>query len=419
MRTEEDRFGTITLPDECLYGIQTARCLENLSFSGFELSRYPRLITSLALVKRACAQTNAHSSVISKNIAKAIESACITLEAGEHHDQFPIDMLHGGGSIGFNVNINEVIANLANISLGEKPGSYNPVQVKQHVNACQSTADVCHTALRLALLAAGDQLLEELASLKHSLNSKKQELAPIQTIARTCLQDAMNVSLGTYFEGYEELVNRRSAELAHKLEALHRINLGGTVIGSGDGATPEYRNIVVEILSAVAGKKLTLRQSLYDAAQNMDDVAAVSAELRILAQSMIKVAMDIRLLSSGPQTGFAEIILPAVQDGSSFFVHKINPVVPETLIQGCMQVIGADRVVQAALEHGELNLNIFEGIAAKNLLEAFSMLTSSLRLFRLRCLDGITANEERCKQYASNNRFSLTMPAPAANSASN
>lgn len=406
MRTEEDRFGSVSLPDDCLYGIQTARCLENMNFSGFELSRYPGFIKALALVKRACARANASASVIPQNVAKAIETACLSIESGKHHDQFPIDMLHGGGSIGFNVNINEVIANLANIELGEKPGVYAPVKVKEHVNASQSTADVCHTALRLALLCAGEELTEELRALLNSFSLKKEELVSVQTIARTCLQDAMNVSLSTYFEAYEELAKRRLGNLKHCLAALNKINLGGTVIGTGDGATPEYRGMIVETLSQLSQRKLLLRDSLYDAAQNMDDIATVSSELRILAQSMIKVAMDMRLLSSGPQAGFAEVILPAVQDGSSFFAQKVNPVVPETLIQACMQVTGADRVVQAALEHGELNLNIFEGIAAKNLLEAFFMLTSSLRLFRLRCLDGIAPNEERCRQYASYNRFS-------------
>jgi len=401
VREEHDRFGTIALPPECLYGIQTARCVENLSFSQSRLSDYPEFLSAMALVKLACAKANLSAGVIDSAAASSIEGACAEINSGLYREQFPVDMLHGGGGIAFNVNLNEVIANVANLKLGGKPGSYSPVHPRVHVNASQSTADVCHTALRLALLGRSEELLGRLRLLEQAFAAKRADLAAVTTISRTCLQDALPVALSETFGAFEALVGRRTDELLQSTAKLVAVNLGGTVIGSGAGAPREYRAVVIKELSGLCGREMKTRENLYDAAQNIDDIGAVSAQLRLLAQTLIKVAKDIRLLSSGPNAGFAEITLPQLQDGSSFFAGKVNPVVPETLIQACMQVLGCDTVVQAAIEHGELNLNVFEGATVKNLIDAFNMLSAATTLFTEKCVTGIEPNRERCERYAN------------------
>jgi len=398
MRVERDSLGTLELESGCLYGIQTSRSLMNTTFSSSKLRDYPEVILSLSVVKQACARANAETGMISSDIADLLEDACSLLATGIYNEHFPVDMLHGGGYIAFNQNINEVLANLSNQSQGNAPGSNTPVDPKKHVNASQSTADVCHTGMRIAIFRESRNLLEQLELASDAMGELRAKFAHITTLARTCLRDAMPVSLGETFGAFEALLRRRHERLTSSLSCLSEVNLGGTVIGSGDGATPAYALAVVRILSELLPDMPVYRRSnLYDAAQNIDDLASISAELRILSEGLIKVCKDLRLLASGPNGGFGELILPGVQEGSSFFLGKFNPIVPETVIQACMQVLGADRVVQAAHEHGELNLNIFEGAAAKNILDAIKMLKNALALLTDKCILGIQADEARCK----------------------
>lgn len=401
MREETDQIGTIEIFEEALYGIQTLRTLNNLSFSGLTLCRYPIYIESLALVKKAAALANYEAGVIDEEIKKAIIHACNSLIKGEHYEQFPIDLLHGGGGIGTNMNVNEVIANLANEFLGYPRGSYTPVHPADHVNASQSTSDVCHTAIRLAIMKSCQSFFVVLENLIEEINVKACEFQSVTTIARTCLQDGMRIQLGDTFSGYGQVIQRRLYSLQEATRKLQFINLGGTVIGSGVGAPEIYRDKVVPKLCEVSGFELFHRENLFDAAQNIDDLAGVSSELRILASCLIKLAKDLRLLSSGPEAGFGEIQLPAVQAGSSFFPGKINPVIPETVIQCCFQVVGCDSVVQATLEHGELGLNVFEGAAGANILHAVEMLEKVLVTFTEKCIKGIEANRENCEEYAN------------------
>jgi aspartate ammonia-lyase len=401
MREEADQFGTIEISKNALYGIQTVRTLQNLSFSSRILSRYPTYIESLAMVKKAAVLANQEAGVLEGHIAIAIIQACDSLIEGNHHEQFPIDILHGGGGIGTNMNVNEVIANLANEFLRYPRGSYSPVHPVEHVNASQSTSDVCHTAIRLAIMKSFQPLFAALDQLVVVIKAKAEEFQEVTTIARTCLQDGMRVQLGETFRGYSQVIKRRLKSLEEAVTKLHSINLGGTVIGSGVGAPKAYRDTVVSKLCEVSGIDLSHRENLYDAAQNIDDLARVSSELRILASCLLKLAKDLRLLSSGPEAGFAEIQLPAVQAGSSFFPGKVNPVIPETLIQCCFQVIGCDQVVQTTLEHGELGLNVFEGAAGANILDAMVMLEKALTTFTEKCIKGIEANRERCEELAN------------------
>ena len=399
-RIERDQLGELPLPMAALYGIHTARAVANLGFSGRTLGGYPIYLGALMLVKRAAARANREAGVLDERRARAIDDACDTLRRGAQLDHFPVDLLGGGGGIAVNMNVNEVLANLANEALGSARGSYDPVHPKTHVNASQSTADVCHSAARLALLEHWEALQSPLQDCVAALAAKAAELQPVTTRARTCLQDALPVSLGAHFSGYVALLERRTSELFRSVLALRRINLGGTVIGSGDGASPAYRARVVAVLAEVAGRELWRRDNLYDAAQNLDDLGAVSAQLAQLAEALMKIAQDLRLLSSGPDAGFGELTLPAVQEGSSFFAAKINPVVPETLLQCGFQVLACDRAVRLAVERGELNLNVFEGAAVANLFDAFAMLTRAVPLFTERCVKGIAANRQRCRALA-------------------
>ncbi|WML58729.1 lyase family protein [Neobacillus sp. PS2-9] len=401
MREESDQFGAVEISKDALYGIQTVRTMQNLSFSGRTLSQYSTYIESLALVKKAAALANQEAGIIDNIIGNAIMIACDSLIKGDYHEHFPIDILHGGGGIGTNMNMNEVIANLANELFGTPRGSYSPIHPADQVNASQSTSDVCHTAIRLAIMKRSEPLFAALDQLIEAIKSKAVEFQDVTTIARTCLQDGMRVQLGDTFSGYSQVINRRLLSLEEATSKLHFINLGGTVIGSGVGAPQAYRDTVVSKLCEVSGIDLAHRENLYDAAQNIDDLARVSSELRILASCLIKLAKDLRLLSSGPEAGFAEIQLPAVQAGSSFFPGKVNPVIPETLIQCCFQVIGCDSVVQSTLEHGELGLNVFEGAAGVNILDAMGMLEKALVTFTEKCIREIEANRERCEELSN------------------
>jgi aspartate ammonia-lyase len=404
-RIEKDLLGECAVPADALYGIHTLRAVENLGFSGRILANYPDYIRALATVKKAAARANRDARVLDARRLEAIERACDLLIRGEHLAQFPVDMLVGGGGFAINMNVNEVIANLANEYLGRARGSYEPVHPKLHVNASQSTADVCHTAVRMTVLNRWGELRRTLGQCVTTFRAKAAELRPVVTIARTCLQDASPVSLGELFGGHAEVIARRTGELAESVTRLTRINLGGTAIGSGSGAPAAYRRTIVKRLNELTGRKFTLRRDLYDAAQNIDDLAAVSAQLAMLAEVLIKIAQDFRLLSSGPEGGFGEIILPAVQEGSSIFPGKINPAIPETMIQCCFQVLGCERSARLALERGELNLNIFEGAAAVNVLDAIEMMKRSVATFSSHCVSGITANKKRCRELASRARY--------------
>jgi aspartate ammonia-lyase len=397
-RIEEDLFGKVELPEDALYGIQTCRSVENMSFSGRKLRDYPEYVAALAEVKKAAAITNQRTGLLTRTIAQAIEQACDEVAQGCHDEQFIVDPYHGGGCIGSNMNMNEVVANLANELLGGEPGGYAPVHPNDHVNASQSTSDACHTALRIAILRTEAALEPELERLADALADKSRAFADVRTITRTCLQDGMQDTLGSLFAGYEQGLRRRLRELNRVTRALEAVNLGGTVIGSGVGASDAYRERIIGALQETTGLPLRHRDNLYDASMNMDDIAAVSSELQLLSGMLIKLAKDLRLLSSGPEAGFAELKLPAVQAGSSFFPGKVNPVVPETLIQCCFQVIGLDRSVQASLEHGELNLNVWEGLAGFNVLDSLRMLRRAAALFTDKCVSGIEANMERCEE---------------------
>lgn len=400
-RRERDLLGELEVSGAALYGIHTVRAVNNLNFSGRILAHCPAYVVALATVKKAAARANRDAGVLAPRVAIAIDRACDALIRGECADQFPVDLLAGGGEIAVNMNINEVIANLANESIGGRRGDYAPVDPKVHVNASQSTSDVCHSAARIAILRTWDTLENALDGCASTLREKAREFTNVMTLARTCLRDAEPASLGEFFGAQGQAVRRRTRELSRSVGVLRQINLGGTAIGSGRGAPARYRARVMRYAREFSGIALRTRANLYDAAQNIDDLGEVAVQIALLAEVLIKVASDLRLLSSGPQGGFGELQLPAVQEGSSFFPGKINPAVPETMLQCCFQVMGCERSVRVALERGELNLNVYAGTAVANLLDMMAMMERAVSLFTDRCLIGITADAERCRNLAA------------------
>lgn len=404
VRSERDALGELAIPADALWGIHTARALANLRFSRRTLGAAPAYLRALARVKRAAARANQRAGVLEPRSAGAIERAALALENGVHAEQFPVDLLGGGGSIGVHMNLNEVLANLANEALGARRGAYAPVRVLEHVSASQSTADVCHTGARLAIRSLALRLDDALGSATAGLDAKALELEPLQTLARTCLRDALPVPAAVLVRGWAGLLERARQALRHALVPLDAVVLGGTVIGTGAGAPAAYRDSVVPILAELEGRALTLREDLPDALQNGDDLAGVSRAAVAVANALAKIGSDLRLLFSGPEGGFGELELPHVQAGSSFFAGKSNPVVPETAIACALEVLGLDRTVQAALERAELHLHVFDGVAAASLFDALELETNAVTLLDSRCLRGLRANEARCRALAASVR---------------
>ena len=392
-RIERDRLGALELPADALAGIHSERALRHLGFSGRRLADYPELVRALAQVKRAAARANRAAGVLPPREAAAIEAACEALESGLHAEALAVDPLAGGGGVALNMNANEVIAGLA-----RRAGV--PLDPKRHVNASQSSADVCQTAHRLAVLERGSALAAALADLVAALREQAAAGRDLPTIARTCLRDGIATNAGALFAAHAEALARRSDALALAVDALRAVSLGGTVIGSGEGAPAAYREVVLVELAATSGRALTRRPSLEDAAQNADDLGAVAAELAALARAGIKLGADLRLLASGPATGFGELELPPVIEGSSFFAGKSNPVVPETLLHCCFQVLGCERAAQLAVERGELQLNVFEAVAAVNVLDAMAMLERAIPCAAC-CVRDLRFDAERCRAHAA------------------
>lgn len=377
--------------ESVLYGEQTKLTLENMSFTNVHLAQFPFYIAALAQVKKACANANAKAGALDEKKARLIAAACDRLAQGEYLDQFPVDVFHGGGGIGINMNINEVLHSLTN-------GGAHAID---DINACQSTSDVCHTALRISLIRLLGGLDEALEALLSSVERKADEFHAIITIARTCWQDGMKIPLAAMFEGLAAALTRQRAQIGELRAGLHRINLGWTVVGSGTGATDAYRAHILAELGEATGLPMRWRENLYDAAQYPDDLARASAEVKIIAGILSKFARDLRLLSSGPETGLGELKVPAVQAGSSFFPGKVNPVIPEMMIQCAMLVSGNNGIIQDALDLGEVHLNLWEEMMGFLLMENITMLTKATHLFNVRCVKGIEANEAVCAAYAN------------------
>lgn len=391
-RVEQDYLGEVSIPADKLFGINSARGAENLTVSPLTIAHYPAFVTAFAQCKWAAALANRDVGKLTDGQATAIEQACRDLIDGQFCDSLIVDLLEGSGGTSTNMNFNEVIANRAAQVAGGVIGAYQVVHPNDHVNASQSTNDVYPSALKIATYALLAPLVDEIAALSDVLDAKAAEFADVLHLGRTCLQDAQPMMLGQVFGGYAALARRLAEGLAEVRGQLLTLPLGGTAIGTGFGAPPEYREAVYRHLRAITGVEFAPPADPFDAMQNMDVFSRVSGELRTAAASIAKIASDLTILSSGPAGGLGEIRLPMVQAGSSIMPGKVNPVVPMAMIQIGFAVTGNDVSVANAVQYGQLEINHFEPIVTQRVFDSIMMLTNGVRVFRDRCIARIEAD---------------------------
>jgi aspartate ammonia-lyase len=401
-RVEHDLLGEREVNQSWYYGIQTLRATENYNITGIPISYYPRLIQSLAYIKKAAALANRELGLLPQDVASAITTACDEIIAGSLHDQFVVDVVQGGAGTSTNMNANEVIANRALEILGYEKGHYDIIHPLNHVNMSQSTNDVYPTALRLTLSWKLDELIREMGGLQQSLQAKGEEFADVLKVARTQLQDAIPITLGQEFQAYSVTVGEDIQRVGEAQMLIREINMGATAIGTGLNSHPEYASLVTKILRDLTGIPVIESQNLVEATQDTGAYVQLSGVLKRVAVKLSKICNDLRLMASGPRAGFNEINLPAVAPGSSIMPGKINPVIPEVVNQVAYEVIGHDVTVTMAAEAGQLELNAFEPIIAYNLFRSMDMLGRACQTLVRRCIDGITANRDRCRQMVEN-----------------
>ncbi len=398
MRTEQDSLGSKLLPADVYYGIQTLRAIENFQISG--LRSRPAFIRAIARIKRAAAEANLRLGLLRPTMARAIIAASQEMIDGRHDDQFRVDVYQAGAGTSFNMNANEVIANRALELLKKRRGDYEAVNPNDHVNMAQSTNDIIPTSIRLASLDLLQSLDRSLEMLERACLTKGREFRRVVKSARTHLQDAVPIMLGRDFQAYGRMVGESRRRLRQVAQALCELNIGGTAAGTGLNAHPRYQQLVVQRLRALTGQPLRPAQDLVAIMQSMADFADLSGALNTLAVDLTKIANDLRLLASGPRTGWFEINLPALQPGSSIMPGKVNPVMPEMLNMVCYQVMGNHLTVTMAAQAGQLELNVMMPLIAHNLIFSLEILTHATNALATKCIGGITANVKRCRDYA-------------------
>ena len=395
-RVERDPLGEVRVPAEAYYGAQTQRAVENFPISGI---RAPTpLVIATILIKQACARANAALGRLDATVADAIVKAADEILSGELRNHFVVDVYQAGAGTSHNMNANELLANRASEILGEPRGTYKKVHPNDHVNMGQSTNDVYPTATRLAILIVLPYALETATRLAQALQQKSDEFSGVLKTGRTHLQDAVPMTLGQEFSGYADNVGQGAAVLARSADALHELNLGATAVGTGLNAGDDFTKQSIDNLANATKLRVMPARNRFRVTQSMGDVLAYSGALRRLAMEVDKVASDLRLLSSGPRAGFAEIRLPPVQPGSSIMPGKVNPSVPEMVNQVCQQVFGCDAAILASAAAGQLELNVMMPVMAWNALQATSILGNAMHVLTDRCVSGITADEARCRE---------------------
>ena len=398
LRREKDSLGFVEVPAEAMYGAQTARAVENYPISG--LRAHPALIRAVAMIKRAAAEANGELGTVSRERADAIARAAQEVIDGKWDREFVVDVFQAGAGVSFHMNTNEVIANRANQILGEPLGSYAKVHANDHVNFGQSTNDVFPTAMRLGTLLALEDLYPVLDALVYSFADKDREFDDVVKAGRTHMQDAVPIRLGQEFAAYGVAFAKAKKAIVRAAGSLRELGLGGSAVGTGLNTHPEYRAKAIARLAQISGQELAPAADMRWAMQSCAPMAEVSGALRSLALELIRIANDLRLLSSGPNTGFNEIHLPSLQPGSSIMPGKVNPVIPELAAMVGFQVVGNDTVVAMAVQAGQLELNVMMPAMALNVLQSVTILTNTLRQVDERCVRGITANREKCQLYA-------------------
>ena len=402
VRVEHDLLGERELPSQAYYGVQTLRATENFPISGIPLKNFGHFIDALAYVKKAAALANAELGVFDDEKARAIAGACDEILEGKLHDQFVVDMIQGGAGTSTNMNANEVIANRGLELLGRAKGEYRFLHPNDHVNASQSTNDAYPTAIKLAVILSLRDTLAAMGELKAALELKADEFGDVLKMGRTENQDAVPMTLGQEFGAYAVMVGTAMRALTTAVDELHEINMGATAIGTGINSPPGYAEVVTRLLVEVSGIPVRKADDLVEATQDAGSFAQMSASLKRAAVQVSKICNDLRWLSSGPRCGLNEINLPPMQPGSSIMPGKVNPVIPEVVNQICYQIIGYDMAISMASEASELELNMAEPIIAYDLLHGLMLLKNGCIILASRCIAGIKANRERCRQYVEN-----------------
>ncbi|HUK21312.1 MAG TPA: aspartate ammonia-lyase [Gemmatimonadales bacterium] len=409
-RIERDPLGELAVPVDALYGIQTERARQNFPISG--LLPLARFVTAVVAIKKAAALTHRETGRLERRLADAIVQAADEVLGGEHRDQFVVDPYQAGAGTSHNMNCNEVLANRANELLGGRRGEYMPVHPNDHVNMAQSTNDVIPTAIRLAALLEMAALLEAQEQLARAFLARGQAFDSILKSARTHLQDATPIRLGQEFTAYGRICERSRERVARAADPLRELGIGGSAVGTGLNVEPAYPKLVVRHLQEITGLTLREGSDRVQLMQSLGDVTGFSGALRAYAADLGKIASDIRLLASGPRTGFAEINLPPVQPGSSIMPGKVNPSIAEMVNMVCYQVIGNDVCVGVAAEAGQLELNVMMPVIAHNLLFTMMILANATRVFAERCVSGITADAEQCAYWLERSPAIVTALAP-------
>lgn len=397
MRREHDLLGELEIADEAYYGVQTFRSVENFKITGVKLSNYPDFVKGLAMTKQAAAEANHDLGYLPDDVYKGMIQACKEIIEGKFDAEFVVDMIQGGAGTSTNMNANEVIANRCNEILGGKKGEYKPCHPNNHVNYAQSTNDAYPTAAKMGLALSNAKLIGELERLIKAFREKGKEFSSYIKMGRTQLQDAVPMTLGQEFESYAASLENEIRLLKEAEANLYVVNMGATAIGTGINSDPDYPEKVAKHLSSITGFKIEIAKNLIAATNDTSDFLTYSSQLKRLAVKVSKICNDLRLLSSGPRTGLYEIKLPPMQPGSSIMPGKVNPVIPEVVNQVCFRVIGNDTACMMAAEAAQLELNVFEPVMIYSLFEDISLLINAFVTLRERCVVGIEANVERCK----------------------
>ena len=409
-RIESDSIGEKQIPIDAYYGVQTLRAKENFQISGKKV--HQEFVNSIVETKKASAIANKNSGALKEDVANAIIKACDDILSGKYVENFIVDAIQGGAGTSFNMNANEVIANVAIEYLGGEKGNYKIVHPNDHVNCGQSTNDVYPSAGKITIIKLLKKAIVALEDYYNALIKKSEEYSDVVKMGRTEMQDAVPVTFGQVFKAYAAPIKRDIKRFNQAIKELSVLNMGGTAIGTGITADKEYIKNVVPELSKVCGIEFTQADDLVEATQNLDSFVFVSGIVKSCATTLSKTANDLRLMSSGPRTGFGEINIPAKQNGSSIMPGKVNPVIPEVINEIAFNIIGNDTTVTMAVEAGQLELNAFEPIIFYCLFESIETLTNGLKAFKNSCIDGITVNEDICIEEIEQSTTTITALCP-------
>lgn len=398
-RTESDLIGELQIPETALYGVQTQRGIENFPISKFHLSDYADFIHGLAYTKLGAAMANHELGLLTDEQYNGISQACREILAGQHYQEFPVDMIQGGAGTTTNMNANEVIANRALQIMGHKAGEYQYCSPNDHVNCSQSTNDAYPTAIHLGLYATYLTYMQHYNALIDAFQAKAEEFKNVLKMGRTQLEDAVPMSLGQTFGAFAQILREEIPHIDLAAKELLTINMGATAVGTGICSEPEYAQKCIEALRQITGWQTELAPNLVAATSDTSSMVGFSQALRRIATKLNKICNDLRLLSSGPKCGLHEIDLPARQPGSSIMPGKVNPVIPEVMNQICYKVIGNDLCVAMSNEAAQMELNAMEPIMAQCCFESAEIMMNGFDVLRKYCVDGIKANEENCRNY--------------------